>query len=147
MSSSRKRFGISRSTIAFINAAVRLGLREGVAFWCPLCRLLRSSSPKNKVPLENEAATANNGRPRFQLAVSRRSCRGTVNSVPHNWIMRKGDIICPECKAGIRRIELSSQQGHAGEFRCPLCDCILEVSDGSTAILYRLTVAPEKLFD
>ena len=61
--------------------------------------------------------------------------------------MRKGDIICPECKAGIRRIELSSQQGHAGEFRCPLRDCILEVSDGSTAILYRLTVAPEKLFD
>ena len=61
--------------------------------------------------------------------------------------MRKGDLICLECKAGIRRIELSSQQGHVGEFRCPLCDCILEVSDGSTAILYRLTVAPEKLFD
>jgi transposase-like protein len=61
--------------------------------------------------------------------------------------MRKGDLICPECKAGIRRIELNSQQGHAGEFRCPLCDCTLEVSDGSKAILYRLTVAPEKLFD
>ena len=61
--------------------------------------------------------------------------------------MRKGDIICPECKAGIRRIELSSRKGHAGEFRCPLCDCVLEVSDGSTEIVYRLTVAPENLFD
>jgi transposase-like protein len=61
--------------------------------------------------------------------------------------MRKGDIICPECKAGIRRIELSSRRGHAGEFRCPLCDFVLEVSDGSTEIVYRLTVAPENLFE
>jgi transposase-like protein len=61
--------------------------------------------------------------------------------------MRKGDIICPECKAGIRRIELSSRKGQAGEFRCPLCDRVLEVADGSTEIAYRLTVAPEKLFE
>jgi len=61
--------------------------------------------------------------------------------------MRKSDIICPACKAGIRRIELSSRQGHAGELRCPLCDCVLETSDGSSEIAYRLTVAPEKLFD
>jgi transposase-like protein len=79
---------------------------------------------------------------RFILA-----CRGTVNEVAHNQAMRKGDIICPECRAGLRRIELSSRKGHAGEFRCPLCDCVLEVSDGSTEIAYRLTVAPEKLFD
>ncbi len=61
--------------------------------------------------------------------------------------MRKGDVICPECKAGLRRIELNSRNGHAGEFRCPLCDALLETSDGSTDIVYRLTVAPEKLFD
>ena len=35
----------------------------------------------------------------------------------------------------------------AGEFRCPLCDRLLETSDGSAEIVYRLTVAPEKLFD
>lgn len=61
--------------------------------------------------------------------------------------MRKGDIICPECKAGFRRIELTSRKGHAGEFRCPVCDCLLEVTDGSTDVAYRLTVAPEKLFE
>jgi transposase-like protein len=61
--------------------------------------------------------------------------------------MRKGDIICPECRAGIRRIELTSRKGHAGEFRCPLCNYVLEVSDGSSEIVYRLTVAPERLFE
>ena len=34
-----------------------------------------------------------------------------------------------------------------GEFKCPLCHHVLEVSDGSTDIAYRLTVAPEKLFE
>jgi len=61
--------------------------------------------------------------------------------------MKKGDVICPECRAGLRRIELNSRQGGAGAFRCPLCDHVLEVSDGSKEILYRLTVAPEKLFE
>ena len=61
--------------------------------------------------------------------------------------MKKGDVICPECRAGLRRIELNSRQGSAGAFRGPLCDHVLEVSDGSTEILYRLTVAPEKLFE
>lgn len=61
--------------------------------------------------------------------------------------MKKGDVICPECNAGLRRIELVSRGGSAGEFRCPLCDHVLEVSDGSTEIAYRLTVAPEKLFE
>jgi hypothetical protein len=31
--------------------------------------------------------------------------------------------------------------------RCPLCDTLLEVADGSTEIAYRLTVAPEKMFE
>lgn len=61
--------------------------------------------------------------------------------------MTKGDIICPECRAGLRRIELHSRKGLPREFRCPLCDCLLETSDGSTEIAYRLTVAPEKLFE
>jgi transposase-like protein len=61
--------------------------------------------------------------------------------------MRKGDIICPECKAGFRRVELNSRQGRATEFRCPVCSCLLEVTDGSTHVAYRVTVAPEKLFE
>ena len=61
--------------------------------------------------------------------------------------MRKGDVICPQCKAGFRRIELASRPGVAGEYRCPLCQYVLEVFDGSTHIAYRLTVAPEKLFE
>lgn len=61
--------------------------------------------------------------------------------------MKKGDVICPECHAGFRRIELASRPGTAREFHCPLCNCLLEVSDGSTDVAYRLTVAPEKLFE
>ena len=61
--------------------------------------------------------------------------------------MKKGDIICPECNAGIRRIELNSRPGRAGEYRCPLCGHLIEVSDGATDIAYRLTVAPAKLFE
>ena len=61
--------------------------------------------------------------------------------------MRRGDVICPKCNAGFRRVELASRQGTAREFRCPLCQHVLEVSDGSTDIAYRLTVAPEKLFE
>jgi hypothetical protein len=71
----------------------------------------------------------------------------TVTRDVHNGRMRKGDVICPECNAGFRRIELASRPGTAGEFRCPLCDHILETFDGSTEIAYRLTVAPEKLFE
>ena len=61
--------------------------------------------------------------------------------------MRKGDVICPQCGAGFRRIELKSRRGTAGEFHCPLCDAVLEVLDGSHEVAYRLTVAPEKLFE
>jgi hypothetical protein len=61
--------------------------------------------------------------------------------------MKRGDVICPECHGGFRRIELASRPGAKGEFRCPLCHHLLEVSDGSTDIAYRLTVAPEKLFE
>ncbi len=75
------------------------------------------------------------------------ACRGTVVKPAHNPGMRKGDVICPQCGAGFRRIELGSRRGTAGEFRCPLCDRVLEVFDGATEVAYRLTVAPEKLFE
>ncbi|MGC2084060.1 MAG: hypothetical protein WA702_11995 [Bradyrhizobium sp.] len=61
--------------------------------------------------------------------------------------MKKDDVICPACKAGFRRIELLSRSGNAHDVRCPLCDALLEVVDGSTEVAYRLTVAPEKLFE
>lgn len=61
--------------------------------------------------------------------------------------MKKRDVTCPDCHAGFRRIELTSRRGTEGEFKCPLCHRLLEVSDGSTDIAYRLTVAPEKIFE
>lgn len=61
--------------------------------------------------------------------------------------MKKRDVTCPDCHAGFRRIELVSRRGTAAEFKCPLCQRLLEVSDGSTDIAYRLTVAPEKIFE
>jgi hypothetical protein len=60
--------------------------------------------------------------------------------------MRKSDLICTDCNAGYRRIELISKKGFRGEFRCLVCDHILEVSDGCTEIAIRLTVQPGQLF-
>jgi transposase-like protein len=60
--------------------------------------------------------------------------------------MRKSDVTCPECKAGYRRIEVASGNGTKGEFRCRLCDHVLEIFDGSTEVAIRLTVQPEKTF-
>lgn len=56
--------------------------------------------------------------------------------------MRKGDVTCPECGAGFRRLELVSQQGAKGDYRCPGCGAVLELFDGSSLIVYRLTVEP-----
>jgi transposase-like protein len=61
--------------------------------------------------------------------------------------MKKSDLICPECGAGYRRIELTSRRGSKGAFRCLLCDHVLEVFDGSTEVAIRLTVQPEKIFE
>jgi transposase-like protein len=58
--------------------------------------------------------------------------------------MMKGDVICPKCSAGFRRMELSTLRGMKGEYRCPLCDQLLETFDGSTEIAYRLTITPLK---
>jgi transposase-like protein len=61
--------------------------------------------------------------------------------------MRKSDITCPKCHAGYRRIELASGVGSTGEFRCLLCDHVLEVFDGSAEVAIRLTIQPEKTFE
>jgi predicted Zn finger-like uncharacterized protein len=61
--------------------------------------------------------------------------------------MKKSDVTCPSCKAGYRRIELMSRPGARGEFRCLLCDQVIEVLDGSTEVAIRLTVQPEKTFE
>jgi predicted Zn finger-like uncharacterized protein len=61
--------------------------------------------------------------------------------------MIKSDVTCPECSAGYRRIELASGSGTKGEFRCLVCNHLLEVFDGAKEVALRLTVQPEKLFD
>lgn len=68
-------------------------------------------------------------------------------SLAHIRKMKKSDIVCPKCHAGYRRIELASRPGAKGEFRCLLCDHVLEVFDGSTEVAIRLTVQPEKTFE
>src|SRR5205085_503374 len=42
--------------------------------------------------------------------------------------MRKGDVICPECGAGFRRIELGSRRRTVGEFRCPRCGRVVKLA-------------------
>jgi transposase-like protein len=56
--------------------------------------------------------------------------------------MKKSDVICPKCHAGYRRVELVSKKGTRGEFRCLVCDEVLEVLDGSTDVAMRLTIQP-----
>ena len=59
--------------------------------------------------------------------------------------MKKGDVTCPGCAAGYRRIELDSGKGQAGQYKCLVCDRVLEVFDGSREVAYRLTVQPSNL--
>jgi transposase-like protein len=58
--------------------------------------------------------------------------------------MRSSDIICPQCKAGYRRIEVASGNRTKGEYRCLLCNCVLEVFDGKSEVAISLTVQPAK---
>jgi transposase-like protein len=58
--------------------------------------------------------------------------------------MIKSDLICPQCKAGYRRIELKSKPWTVGKFRCLACDQVLETFDGSANVAFRLTVQPVK---
>jgi len=55
--------------------------------------------------------------------------------------MKKSEVICPECNAGFRRI-VFSLPGTKGEYRCPACDTVLEVFDGTNLVAYRLTIQP-----
>ncbi len=57
--------------------------------------------------------------------------------------MKQTDVTCPKCFAGYRRMQLDSRQGRPGEYRCLVCDCLLEVFDGSVEVAFRLTVQPE----
>ncbi|QOZ37942.1 hypothetical protein XH92_17575 [Bradyrhizobium sp. CCBAU 53421] len=56
--------------------------------------------------------------------------------------MKKSDVSCPKCGAGFRRIELSSRPGTKGDYRCPVCNTVLEVFDGNSLVAVRLTVQP-----
>src|SRR5664279_6480807 len=58
--------------------------------------------------------------------------------------MNKRDATCPECNAGFRRVEISSWKGDPGEYRCPVCNALIEVLDGSKEVAYRLTVVPTR---
>jgi hypothetical protein len=65
---------------------------------------------------------------------------------PGRAVMQKGDLICPKCGAGFRRITLSFLEGERGEFRCTIRDRVLEVFDDSGAVACRLTVALSRIF-
>jgi hypothetical protein len=56
--------------------------------------------------------------------------------------MKKSDVSCPKCHAGYRRVELVSKKGTRGEFRCLVCDEVLEIFDGRTDVAMRLTIQP-----
>ncbi|WP_461356745.1 hypothetical protein [Bradyrhizobium sp. USDA 4454] len=53
-------------------------------------------------------------------------------------------MTCPHCQAGYRRIELTSNGGVGGEFRCHGVPPYDELMDGSTDVAFRLTVQPGK---
>jgi len=46
-----------------------------------------------------------------------------------------------------RRVELESQRGTKGEYRCPLCNNLLERFGGKRLVAYRLTMVPPKYLD
>ena len=56
--------------------------------------------------------------------------------------MKQSDITCPNCFAGYQRIQLDSRQSRPGEYRCLVCDHLLEILDGSVEVAWRLTVQP-----
>ncbi|WP_022720108.1 hypothetical protein [Rhodopseudomonas sp. B29] len=54
--------------------------------------------------------------------------------------MKTSDVTCPQCGAGFQRLELQSLPGTSGEYRCPVCDDLLERFDGHNRVAYRLTI-------
>jgi predicted Zn finger-like uncharacterized protein len=61
--------------------------------------------------------------------------------------MKTSGPVCSECRAGFRRVELESARGAAGEYRCPLCNNLIETFDGKRLIVYRLTIIPPKYLE
>jgi transposase-like protein len=59
--------------------------------------------------------------------------------------MKKLDVTCPECKAGYRRIEVIYRRVPPGEFRCLVCNRLLDTFDGAVEVGFRLTVQPERI--
>jgi hypothetical protein len=56
--------------------------------------------------------------------------------------MKKDDVTCSACGAGFRRLELATPPASQGEYRCPVCNGILETFDGHAFIAYRMTIQP-----
>jgi hypothetical protein len=56
--------------------------------------------------------------------------------------MMQTDVTCLNCFAGYRRIQLYSRAGRPGEYRCLVCDQLLEVFDGSVEVAYRSRYTP-----
>jgi len=58
--------------------------------------------------------------------------------------MKKGDVTCPNCGAGFRRLDLSSAPGAKGEYHCPVCDTALELFDGSKLVTVSRSSLPSE---
>ena len=56
--------------------------------------------------------------------------------------MLKTDITCPGCRAGYRLVELASRPRAQAEFRCLICDHVLEIFDGAKDVAIRLRCSP-----
>lgn len=65
--------------------------------------------------------------------------KGAISSV-----MKKSDVMCARCNAGYRRIELATRSGKSGEFRCLICNHLLESFDGTSEVALGLTVQPAR---
>jgi len=58
--------------------------------------------------------------------------------------MKKNDVTCFECGAGFQRLELDAMSvlPTNGEYRCPICEEVVERFDGSRIVAYRLAIRP-----
>jgi hypothetical protein len=81
---------------------------------------------------------------RYKADISESNTPGLFGRGGGGLLMIKSDVTCPECNAGYRRIELISKLGAKGEFRCLVCDHLLEVFDGTQDVALRLTVQPQR---
>jgi transposase-like protein len=101
------------------------------------CHWLRSSVGRNRI---------DHWQVNVAPAVMKTSQSNPMNPVELLGLsMIKSDVTCPKCRAGYRRIELVSKPGDKGEFRCLVCDHLLEVFDGKSDVALRLTVASMKV--